>query len=158
MALTGGLLKIGLHFMQGLNIVGVQFRRAGKIYDFSAADIELTIGDQVIVDSERGPSLAEVVAIRFFNPVQKSDKKLKPILRKASPRELNKTGRLNQDEVSAFTRVQVEKHKLNMRILQSEVQFGGSKVIVYFTAPGRVDFRELVKDLAGGLKDRKSVV
>lgn len=140
--------------MAGINVVGVQFRRAGKIYDFAAADLELNVGDLVIVDSERGPSLAEVVTVRFHHPQDKLEKKLKSIVRVATPRELKKPARLTAAEVMDFTVEQVTKHKLKMKVLQSEIQFGGSKVIVYFTAPGRVDFRDLVKDLAGGLKTR----
>lgn len=140
--------------MQGTNVVGVQFRRAGKIYDFSSEGVEVSVGDFVVVNSDRGPSLAEVVAIRFLHPKEKTEKKLKPIMRRASQRELSRPTRLTPEFVEDYTHEQVRKHDLNMKVLRSEVQFGGSKVIVYFTAPGRVDFRELVKDLAGGLKTR----
>ena len=135
-------------------MVGVQFRRAGKVYDFSSDGIEVSVGDFVVVNSERGPSLAEVVAIRFLHPDNKIEKKLKPIVRRASLKELGRPARLTPEAVQSFTRQQVEKHGLKMKILHSEVQFGGNKVIVYFSSPGRVDFRELVKDLAGGLKTR----
>lgn len=140
--------------MQGINIVGVQFRRAGKIYDFAAGDIECKVGDQVVVDSERGPSLAKVCVVRYHNPQEKLHKKLKPILRKATFKEVSKAPRQTPEEVTSFTKEKVEKLELDMRVLKSEVQFGGSKVIVYFVAPGRVDFRELVKELASGLKAR----
>ncbi|NRA43830.1 MAG: hypothetical protein HRU09_02625 [Oligoflexales bacterium] len=139
---------------QGINIVGVQFRRSGKIYDFSSEGLSVIVGDHVIVDSDRGPSLAEVVSVRFHHPEEHFEKKLKPIVRVASKKEVNRPARLTPDDVTSFTKEQVEKHSLKMRILRSEVQFGGNKVIVYFTAPGRVDFRELVKDLASGLKTR----
>lgn len=139
---------------QGINIVGVQFRRSGKVYDFSSEGLSVIVGDHVIVDSDRGPSLAEVVSVRFHHPQEHVEKKLKPIVRIASKKEVNRPARLTPDEVTNFTKEQVDKHGLKMRILRSEVQFGGNKVIVYFTAPGRVDFRELVKDLASGLKTR----
>ena len=139
---------------QGINIVGVQFRRSGKIYDFSSEGLSVIVGDHVIVDSDRGPSLAEVVSVRFHHPKEHFEKKLKPIVRVASKKEVNRPARLTPEDVTNFTKEQVEKHELKMRILRSEVQFGGNKVIVYFTAPGRVDFRELVKDLASGLKTR----
>lgn len=139
---------------QGINTVGVQFRRAGKIYDFSANGHQVLVGDFVIVDSERGPSLAEVVAINFRHPNDKFEKKLKPIVRIASPKEMARPSRLSSEEVNRFTSEQVKKHKLKMRILKCEVQFGSNKIVVYFTSPGRVDFRELVKDLASGLKAR----
>ncbi len=140
--------------MQGTNIVGVQFRRAGKIYDFSAGKLNLSIGDQVIVDSEKGPSLAEIVEIRFHNPAQKLKAKLKSVIRKISFKEINKPQRLSIEEVSNVTKDKVEEHKLSMRILKSELQFDGNKVVVYFSSPGRVDFRDLVKDLATILKTR----
>ena len=140
--------------MQGMNIVGVQFRRAGKIYDFASGDIECQIGDQVVVDSERGPSLATVCTIRFHNPSQKLHKKLKPILRRAGYRETRSSSRLSEDQVNSFTKEKIQKLGLDMRILKSEIQFGGSKIVVFFSSPGRVDFRELVKELASGLKAR----
>ncbi|MFK7825270.1 MAG: regulatory iron-sulfur-containing complex subunit RicT [Oligoflexales bacterium] len=139
---------------QGINIVGVQFRRSGKIYDFSSDGLAVIVGDHVIVDSDRGPSLAEVVSVRFHHPNEHFEKKLKAIVRVASKKEVNRPARLTPEDVVNFTKEQVDKHSLKMRILRSEVQFGGNKVIVYFTAPGRVDFRELVKDLASGLKTR----
>ena len=139
---------------EGINIVGVQFRRSGKIYDFSSNGIEVIVGDQVIVDSERGPSLAEVVSIRFHHPNETTKKKLKSIVRVASKKELSRPSRLTPEKVTEFTKEKVKERKLNMKVLKSEVQFGGNKVMVYFTAPGRVNFRELVRDLAGGLKTR----
>ena len=83
--------------MQGTNVVGVQFRRAGKIYDFSSEGVEVSVGDFVVVNSDRGPSLAEVVAIRFLHPKEKTEKKLKPIMRRASQRELSRPTRLTSD-------------------------------------------------------------
>ncbi len=140
--------------MDGINVVGVQFRRAGKLYDFSIGDLDLRVGDHVVVETDRGPSLAQVAMVKFAANEDLEGRTLKPILRKASQKELNKEGRLSPDYVSDFTKDKVKTLKLNMRVLKSEVQFGGNKVIVFFTAPGRVDFRELVKELAGGLKTR----
>lgn len=140
--------------MQGINIAGVQFRRAGKIYNFSYYQLELRIGDQVVVDSEKGASLAEVVLLKYLSPEEKQERPLKPILRKASHKDLSTTSRLNPEEISDFTKNKILSLNLSMRLLKSEVQFGGAKVVVYFTAPGRVDFRELVKELASGLKVR----
>jgi len=140
--------------MEGLNIVGVQFRRAGKIYDFCAQSVELRVGDQVVVDTERGSALAEVVKVKFALPDELKKDEIKPILRKASEADLKESAKLNSKQAEEFTRSKVKELKLDMRILKAEVQFGGSKVVIYFTAPGRVDFRELVKQLAGGLKAR----
>jgi cell fate regulator YaaT (PSP1 superfamily) len=140
--------------MDGQNIVGVQFRRAGKLYDFSVGELDLKVGDSVVVDTDRGPSLAQVAQVKFLVPEQTEGRTLKPILRKASVKELKKESRLSTDYVTDFTKERVQTIGLKMRVLKSEVQFGGNKVIVYFTAPGRVDFRELVKELASGLKTR----
>lgn len=139
----------------GTNVVGVQFRRAGKIYDFSSSEHDLSVGDKVVVETDKGTALGQVAIIRYERERAKSGARpLKPVLRRASKKELDRPPRLTSEEVSSFTKEQVESLKLNMKVLKSEVQFGGSKVIVFFTAPGRVDFRELVKKLAGGLKTR----
>jgi len=140
--------------MQGINVVGVQFRRAGKIYDFSCGDLELSVGDQVVVDSERGFAVAKVAAVRFHNPAQKTKKKLQPILRKAGEKELSRSSRISPEDVLAFTKEKIWDLKLQMKLLKAEIQFGGSKIVIYFSAPGRVDFRTLVKELASGLKAR----
>lgn len=141
--------------MQGTNIAGVQFRRAGRIYDFAMGDIDINIGDDVVVETDRGPSLAKVAAIWFSLPSHTGhSKELKSILRLASKRDLDDARKLTPEAATAYARDRVDRLKLKMTVLQSEVQFSGNKVIVYFTAPGRVDFRELVKDLASGLKAR----
>ena len=140
--------------MDGLNIIGVQFRRAGRIYDFLSLDLRLRVGDDVVVETDRGPSLAKVANIRFQEGQIQRDKEIKPILRMATERDMEEARKLTPDHASNYARERVEKIGLKMTVLQSEVQFGGNKVIVYFSAPGRVDFRELVKELASGLKAR----
>jgi cell fate regulator YaaT (PSP1 superfamily) len=138
--------------MNGINIVGVQFRRAGKIYDFDAKDFRLSIGDRVVVETERGPSLAEVKRVAYLD-VEQSDV-LKPIVRIASRKDRDSSGRLTPEFADTFTKQKIKDLNLEMRVISVEIQFGGNKVIVYFSAPGRVDFRELVKELASGLKTR----
>lgn len=138
--------------MNGINIVGVQFRRAGKIYDFDAKDFRLSIGDRVVVETERGPSLAEVKRVAYLE-AEISDS-LKPIVRIASRKDRDSSGRLTPEFAETFTKTKIKDLNLEMRVISVEIQFGGNKVIVYFSAPGRVDFRELVKELAGGLKTR----
>lgn len=140
--------------MAGLNIVGVQFRRAGKIYDFDAKDFLLSIGDKVVVETERGPSLAEVMRVNFFTVSERKAETLKPIVRLASRKDLDTSGRLTSDQAMTFAKERIKKLELDMHVINVEIQFGGNKVIIYFSAPGRVDFRELVKELAGGLKTR----
>jgi cell fate regulator YaaT (PSP1 superfamily) len=136
--------------MDGVNMVGVQFRRAGRIYDFAAGALDLKVGDDVVVETERGPSLAKVAVVHFAT----RGKELKEVLRVASRRDLEETRKLTPEHASSFTKERADKLGLKMSVLQSEVQFGGNKVIIYFASPGRVDFRELVKDLAAGLRAR----
>ncbi len=140
--------------MQACNIASVQFSRAGKIFDFSYTSLELSVGDKVVVDTERGLSLAVVVKLQYWLLEAGEEKRLKPILRKASAKELASPSSPSPVEVLRFTEEKIEKFKLKMRVLKSEIQFGGNKVIIYFSAPGRVDFRDLVKELAGGLRAR----
>ena len=141
--------------MDGLNIVGVQFRRAGRIYDFSAGELNLQVGDDVVVDTERGPSLAKVAQLRFAGTGDpEANKALKNIMRLATRRDVDETRKLTPEATVSFARERTDRLGLKMSVLQADVQFGGNKVIVYFSAPGRVDFRELVKDLATGLKAR----
>ena len=134
------------------HLVGVQFQTAGKVYSYLPGELDLSVGDSVVVESERGTSLASVVKIQFEMPSEELE--YKEILRKATSRDLEVSSRLSPEEVLDYTRKKVVERELNMKVLKADVVFGGNKVIVYFTAPGRVDFRELVKDLAGGLKTR----
>ena len=140
--------------MDRINVVGVQFRRAGRIYDFLTGAHDLRVGDDVVVDTERGPSLAKVAKVDFALERHFRDKELKSVTRRATEEDLLAAGRLSAEYCVAYTRERVDSLDLKMTVLQSEVQFGGTKVIVYFSAPGRVDFRDLVKELASGLKAR----
>ncbi len=144
--------------LDGINVVGVQFRRAGRIYDFSAGGLNLKVGDDVIVDTERGPSLAKVADLRYgLRGELKGDadaKSLKPIMRVATKRDLDETRKLTVEAAVGMAKERCERLQLKMSVLTAEVQFGGNKVIVYFSAAGRVDFRDLVKDLAISFKAR----
>lgn len=137
-----------------VNVVGVQFRRAGRIYDFSSSNESLIVGDDIVVETERGPSLAKVAYVKYVDSAKYHEVPLKPILRKASSKDLDDKGKLTAAKAMSFSREKIDKLQLTMRVLKTEVQFGGNKVIIYFSAPGRVDFRELVKELASGLKAR----
>ncbi len=137
--------------MDSVNVVGVQFRRAGKIYHFTPGDYDVRIGDPVVVETDRGPSLAEVAVLKLLARSELGDQELKPIIRKASAKDLEIPSKQSPEFVENFSREALKRHELNLRILKAEVQLGGNKIIVYFSAPGRIDFRELVKDLATGL-------
>ncbi len=140
--------------MTGVNIVGVQFRRAGKIYNFNAKKFCVAQGDCVVVETDRGPSMAEVMRVSFTAEAEVDLDSLKPVLRVASKKDQAIVGKLTEAEALKFTNDRIHQLKLEMSVIGVDVQLGGSKIIVYFTAPGRVDFRELVKELATGLKTR----
>lgn len=139
---------------EGTNIAGVQFRRAGRIYDFLIGDLIVKIGDDVVVDTERGPSLAKIASVRFDVPLVTEEKPIRNVMRVATSRDLEDAQRLTAEKCVQYARERAEALKLKMTILQADVQFGGNKAIIFFSAPGRVDFRHLVKELASGLKTR----
>jgi cell fate regulator YaaT (PSP1 superfamily) len=140
--------------MSFVNVVGVQFRRAGKIYDFAPGALTLRVGDQVVVDTERGATLAKVVRVTTQTTQTSDPAAVKPVLRVANERDLDERGPFTEEQVMNIARSRVEAAKLDMRIMKAELQMSGNKVTVYFSAPGRVDFRDLVKDLAGALRAR----
>ena len=131
-------------------IVKIQFHTAGKIYDFAAGTLELTPGDRVVVETERGRSIALVVT-----PPQEFDSSvipegLKSVLRLADPADLESAARnaAREKDAREFCLRKIKERKMEMKLVKAEYLFDGSKVIFYFTADGRVDFRDLVKDLA----------
>jgi cell fate regulator YaaT (PSP1 superfamily) len=133
-----------------LRIVKIQFTVAGKLYDFNAGNLEFKAGDKVIVETERGKSIATVVVPPKEYPETNAPDGLKSVLRLAEPHDLAAAAR-NADrekEAFAFCLQKIKERNLDMKLVKVEYLFDGSKAIFYFTADGRVDFRELVKDLA----------
>lgn len=131
-------------------IVKVQFQQAGKLYDFNAGDLVLQPGDRVIVETERGKSIATVViAPREFAEAH-APEGLKSILRKAHSDDIDAAARnaLREKDAFAFCLEKIKERGMDMKLVRVEYLYDGSKAIFYFTADGRVDFRELVKDLA----------
>ena len=143
----------GVTVSSGVPVIGVQFRRAGKIYDFTVGDVVVQAGDDVVVDTERGPSVAKVVQVKYLDGHSLSSE-IRPILRVATKTDMTDGSKLDPDAMTAMARERVALLKIDMRVLKAEVQFGGNKVILYFSSPGRVDFRDLVKDLATGMRAR----
>jgi cell fate regulator YaaT (PSP1 superfamily) len=137
-----------------MNIVGVQFRRAGKIYDFLPGEISLNVGDQVVVDTERGATVARVVKIDSRVSSDIDPLQVKPVIRMATERDLDDSGHFNEAQVMEIARSRVDVFKLDMRIMKVEMQMSGNKITIYFSSPGRVDFRDLVKDMAAALRAR----
>ncbi|HHV94021.1 MAG TPA: stage 0 sporulation family protein [Firmicutes bacterium] len=139
-----------------VKVVGVRFKQAGKIYYFDPGDIELNTGDPVIVETVRGIEFGHVVVAP--KEVDESDvvQPLKRVLRRASDEDMQIVAENAEKERSAF-RIgleKIEKHGLPMKLVDVEYTFDNTKVIFYFTADGRVDFRELVKDLASVFRTR----
>jgi cell fate regulator YaaT (PSP1 superfamily) len=139
-----------------LNVVKIQFYTAGKLYDFNAANLDLHPGDKVIVETERGRSVATVVVAPRSHPKADLPEGLKTVMRKALPEDLEACGRNASREKVAFDfcLAKIKERGMDMKLIRAEYLFDGSKVIFYFTADGRVDFRELVKDLAHAFHTR----
>jgi cell fate regulator YaaT (PSP1 superfamily) len=138
------------------DVVGVRFRRAGKVYHFDPAGIELDTGDFVVVDTARGQELGQVVT----KPAQVSDsetnRNLKSVVRKATDEDMEKANGFRLKEKEALDECErlVAKMELPMKLISTEYSFDGNRLTVYFGAEGRVDFRELVRELSHKLKVR----
>ncbi|MCL2070976.1 MAG: stage 0 sporulation family protein [Oscillospiraceae bacterium] len=140
-------------------IVGVRFKGAGKVYHFSPAGYYVKKGDKVIVETSRGLEMGSVVMSDKRTIDSENGEKprtLKPIIRVASRDDIEKCKRNRQREkeiMVVFTK-KIEEHNLLMKPIDIDCTFDGSKIVFYFTAESRVDFRELVKDLAGIYRTR----
>ena len=137
-------------------IVGIRFRNVGKIYYFDPLDLEIIKGSRVIVETARGVECGEVAMERKEVSDEGLVQPLKPVIRVATKEDLKKVEENHEKEKQAFDIClkKIADHKLDMKLVEVEYTFDNSKVIFYFTADGRVDFRELVKDLAGVFKMR----
>lgn len=142
--------------MDNLNIVSISFHTAGKIFDFDALDFTLNKGDKVIVETERGRALGTVIVIPHEISPDKAPPKLKSILRLATEADLQMAqgNSLREQEAQLFCQQRIKQRNMEMKLVQAEYLFDGSKIIFYFTADGRVDFRELVRDLAQHFRTR----
>jgi len=137
-------------------IVGVRFKRLGKIYFFDPKWLEVKKGDKVIVDTAQGEEIAEVAVPNRMIDDEKVVEPLKKVLRLASPRDLKHAEECRKKEEEAFElcNKKIKEHKLDMTLTDVEYKFDNSKILFYFTADGRIDFRDLVKDLASIYKTR----
>lgn len=137
-------------------IIGVRFRSAGKVYYFSPKGEKLKIGDRVIVETSRGVECGEVVIENRGVEEKRLVAPVKDIIRTATPADL-KTAEQNRAKEKNAMKVCQEKiaaHRLNMKLVDVECTFDNNKMLFYFTAESRVDFRELVKDLAAVFRTR----
>ena len=137
-------------------VIGVRFRQAGKIYFFAPGKLHIKKGDKVIVETARGVEFGSVVA----GPKDVEDEEimqpLKPVIRVATEEDKRVEEKNREKEKEAFDICleKIRKHNLEMKLINAEYTFDNNKVLFYFTADGRIDFRELVKDLAAVFRTR----
>lgn len=139
-----------------IEIAGVRFRSAGKIYYFAPGTIQLTPGQSVIVQTVRGTEIGTVVLGNRMIEEEERFKDLSPVLRIANEDDLRKDRENREKEQKALDicEEKIRKHGLEMKLISAEYTFDNSKIVFCFVADGRVDFRELVKDLASVFKTR----
>ena len=137
-------------------IVGVRFKKPGKIYFFDPENFDIKMGDKVIVETAMGDEIGEVVVDKRELPDDKIANPLKKVIRIATDQDLKNQEMYKKKEPEALRicAEKVKKHGLDMNLTDVEYKFDGSKILFYFTADGRIDFRELVKDLASIFKTR----
>ena len=139
-----------------VKVVGIRFRNAGKIYYFGPGDLELQAGMHAIVETARGVEIGTVI----IGPREVSEESviqpLKPVIRIATEADERQAEKNREKEKEAY-RICLEKiakHELDMKLVEAEYTFDNNKLLFYFTADGRIDFRELVKDLAAVFRTR----
>ena len=139
-----------------MKVVGVRFRKAGKVYYFDPLEFDIKQGSNVIVETARGVEFGYVVMGIRDLPEEKITQPLKPVLRPATEEDVKAQEANTAREKEAFKICleKIRKHNLEMKLIDSEYTFDNNKLLFYFTADGRVDFRELVKDLAAVFKTR----
>ncbi|MDE6968523.1 MAG: stage 0 sporulation family protein [Eubacterium sp.] len=139
-----------------IKIVGVRFRNAGKIYYFDPIDMEMETGTHVIVETARGVEFGVVMIPPKEVEDDKVTQPLKPVIRIATDED-EKQQQKNKDKQEGAYKIcqeKIKKHGLEMKLVQAEYTFDNNKLLFYFTADGRIDFRELVKDLASVFRTR----
>ena len=139
-----------------IKVIGVRFRTAGKIYFFDPLNFDIKKGAHVIVETARGIEFGTVVSGITEVEEEKVVQPLKPVLRIANERDMEQEAANKGKEKEAFQICleKIQKHELEMKLIDAEYTFDNNKVLFYFTADGRIDFRELVKDLASVFKTR----
>lgn len=139
-----------------VKVIGVRFRTAGKIYFFDPGQLSIKKGEHVIVETARGIEYGTVVGDPREVEEDKVIQPLKPVLRVATAKdgEQEAANKIKEKEAFKICLEKIRKHGLDMKLIDAEYTFDNNKVLFYFTADGRIDFRELVKDLAAVFKTR----
>ena len=137
-------------------IIGIRFRTAGKVYYFDPLDFDIKKGDHVIVETARGIEYGTVVGDIKELEEEKINQPLKPVIRIAKERDDRQQAdnKIKEKEAFQICLEKIKKHNLEMKLIDTEYTFDNNKILFYFTADGRIDFRELVKDLASVFKTR----
>ncbi len=139
-----------------VDVIGVRFRPNGKIYFFSPNEFDISVGKNVIVETARGIEYGKVVLGKRQIQSEKIISTLKSVIRIATPEDdrIDEENKKKSKEAFKICLEKIEKHQLGMKLIDCEYTFDNNKVLFYFTADGRIDFRELVKDLASVFKTR----
>lgn len=137
-------------------IIGVRFKKPGKIYFFDPGNLEINKNDNVIVETTMGEEIGIVVIPKREIKEEKLTTPLKKVIRVANKNDLDSLEKYKKKEPEALKicKEKIKKYKLDMNLIDVEYKFDGSKILFYFTADGRIDFRELVKDLASVFRTR----
>ena len=137
-------------------VIGVRFKSVGKVYYFDPLHYDVPLGGYVIVETARGVECGQVAMSIREIPDEKIVKHLKPLIRAANEEDLKRVeqNRQNEEKAAKVALEKIQKHKLDMKLVDVEYTFDNNKILFYFTADGRVDFRELVKDLASVFRTR----
>ncbi len=141
---------------QEVTVVDIQFKRGGKVYYFDPGSLTISAGEEVIIDTARGAEYGYCSGGNHAIPPDSLVLPLRPVLRVATEQDKRSRQEYKAREAAAFETCQqkILDHKLDMKLVSAEYSFDGSKILFYFTADGRVDFRNLVKDLAGVFRTR----
>ena len=138
------------------SIVGVRFRKPGKVYFFDPDNLDIEKGQKVIVETNQGQEIGEVTTAKKEIHEESLKAPLKKVIRIATPKDIkiDESNRKKEKEAFKIAEEKIKKYKLDMNLTEVEYKFDNSKIIFFFTADGRIDFRELVKDLAAIFKTR----
>jgi cell fate regulator YaaT (PSP1 superfamily) len=138
------------------NVVAVTYRTAGKVYDFDAGGLILQRGDMIVVENDRGPALGTVALAPAPGAATRGTERLQKVLRKADSRDVarDELNKQREHDARRLCLGHIRDRRLAMKLVRVEYYFDASKAVFYFCADGRVDFRELVRDLAQSLHTR----
>lgn len=139
-----------------VEVVGVRFRQSGKVYFFDPGREHFKLGEAAIVDTARGPEFGEIALLNRKMAEKYIIQPLRPVLRRATPEDIahNVENRKKEHDALIACAEKIAAHKLDMHLVDAQYTFDNSKLLFYFTSEGRVDFRELVRDLAGVFRTR----